>query len=192
MPTIGEVRTWREINHKATSTNRCIWHACISCGKERWVQLYQGKPRRQRCRACANKCPKIRRMAENAPGWKGGRYLGKTGYVYVYVPADSFWAPMRTPSSIYAFEHRLVMGKHLGRCLQLWEIVHHKGIRYKGIRNRSDNLLDNLQLVTDLGHKQITILERKIDSQANRITEIEAELALIRGQLERERKGSCI
>lgn len=34
--------------------NKLIWHACIDCGKERWVKLAKGKPERLKCMSCAS------------------------------------------------------------------------------------------------------------------------------------------
>lgn len=135
-----------------------IWVACPKCGKERWVQSrhvqkinYTGL-----CYICNNRRDKKgrHRKGKDHPTWKGGRIHGG-GYIFIRLYPDDFFYSMAKKNG-YIAEHRLVMAKSIGRCLHNWEIVHHKN----GIK--TDNQIENLQLVTDDRHKQITILESRI------------------------------
>ncbi|MBU1067552.1 hypothetical protein KKE60_07170, partial [Patescibacteria group bacterium] len=85
----------------------------------------------------------------------------------------------------YVKEHRLVMAKRLGRNLHCWEIVHHKGTKYPigTIENKQDNRLENLQLVSDERHKQITILENRIKLLEERVLKLEVENSLLVSEL---------
>ena len=51
--------------------------------------------------------------------------------------------------------HRLLMAQHLGRELTADEVVHHKD------RNRKNNKLDNLQLMTKVEHSSLHASERR-------------------------------
>jgi len=73
-------------------------------------------------------------------------------------------------------EHRLVMAKHLGRCLHPWEIVHHKN------QPRDDNRIENLEILSDLGHKQLTKYERYVERLLNRIRALETEIRSYRNE----------
>ena len=136
----------KNIGKKGTA--RYSFLPCSLCGIERWVEIRHGEPRSSVCSDC--------RYLLTNKSRKGGKNMNQD-YVSVWLYKNDFFAPMITKRSLskrggYVFEHRLVMAKHLGRCLQPWELVHHKGIRYTGIENKSDNLIDNLKLTTRGSH----------------------------------------
>lgn len=195
-PELGEIKSARELGRiRISPYGKLIWHACLDCGKERWVQLVNGKPVRMRCKSCAQRGElhynygqhwgeetkhkiSLAQQGTRSFRWKGGR-TKINGYIKILLQPDDFFYSMANQDG-YVLEHRLVMGKHLGRSLHQWELVHHRGIRCKGIQNRSDNLIDNLQLISDDRHKQITLLENRIKHLEGRVTLLEAENILLK------------
>jgi len=151
MTQLGETKRGYEIGRGESDCNLYVWHACMDCGKERWVVILRGEPKFLRCHHCGS----YNLSGEQSRNWKGGRIANTGGYIQIKLQPDDFFYPMAQKSH-YVTEHRLVMAKHKGRCLQPWEIVHHKN------RIKDDNRIENLQLVSDDEHKQITILENKI------------------------------
>lgn len=149
MPQIGEISKGnkRPLNDRVSR----IWLACIDCGKQRWVRLSHRQPKHMRCRDCARKAIGLEERGENHPFWHGGRIITSDDYIAVYIDRDNFFFPMVGKTfkwGGYVLEHRLVMAKHLGRCLQRWEQVHHKN----GIKD--DNRIENLELTTNGSHSR--------------------------------------
>ena len=73
-----------------------------------------------------------------APGdevWSNGGFVDKDGYVRVSAPR-----PRRSSETGGAYEHRLVMERHLERKLSESEVVHHRN----GVRH--DNRIENLEV----------------------------------------------
>lgn len=178
MPEIGEIKNARLIGKIGSS--RYCWQACRNCGKERWVQVTRSD----------RLCPRCARIFSNNAHWKGGRCKNSDGYILILLQPDDFFSPMSDRYG-YVLEHRLVMAKSLGRCLHSWELVHHKGIRYIGIENRSDNLEDNLEMTTRGSH---TIEHSKgyrdgyqkglIDGRDKQIQELQGRVTLLEAELE--------
>ena len=133
------------------------WVICPRCNQGRWVNTYKIQPLDSKftglCKSCSDtfRLPGVRPIRFQ-PSWRSRK---NKGYILVRLPKDDFFYSMCDKAG-YVREHRLVMAKHIGRNLHIWEVVHHKN----GIRD--DNRYENLQLFTDGRHQQISILENKI------------------------------
>jgi len=130
---------------------------CSNCGTEfllsRTVKYYIRHGKRKHV-FCSNKCDREFKVGENNPAWRGGRKIGKGGYIYIYQPNH----PRATVNN-YVLEHRLVMENHMGRILEQNEIVHHKN------ENKKENVPENLDVCTQNTHAKIHNLKRKRDNK---------------------------
>ena len=201
MPKIGELKRGKHLGFKDERHNY-IWMACEDCYKGRWVMLLKEEPVSTRCKSCAGKMREILKKkhlpftAEHCRNislakqgsrnpmhghngilnnaWKGGRTCRPDGYIQILLLPNDFFYSMASKDN-YVLEHRLVMAKHLNRCLLAWELVHHKN----GIRD--DNRLENLALITDkrfhmvdtVAKSYIKRLEQKIEQLENKIKVLE-------------------
>jgi len=159
---------------------RFVYIPCPQCGKERWIRIrdyknWQTNP--PMCRSCSP-CKRFLKFG----GWKTG-----DGYVNVLLRTNDFFFPMvrkNSDSKIggYVFEHRLVMAKHLGRCLHSWELVHHKN------HIRDDNRIENLQLISSDKHNQLTLMESRITRLEDKVAEQTKQIRLLKWQLRESQK----
>lgn len=184
-PSLGDIRYGRDIGYKTLAASY-IWHACAGCDKERWVVLRFAKPLHDKCHSCSLKGKNLSlehrlklseaqkkrfSVSANHPSWKGGKIKHVGGYIQIWLAKDDFFYQMADHHG-YVMEHRLVMAKHLARCLHFWEIVHHKN----GIKD--DNRFENLQLVSIDSHNQLTKMESKIERLQKQIIELKKTLDL--------------
>jgi hypothetical protein len=188
IPQIGEIRYGDEIGYKYHK-QRYIWEECSNCGVPRWCQ-YPSKLKYNKCRKCLNKG----RIGELSGTWKGGTKINHSGYRLVILRPDDPYYPMANVAG-YVMEHRLIIAKQLGRCLEEWELVHHKGINYpiESRRNKSDNVPENLEHIGIKGEhntlveatlirqaKYIKAQDNRIEGLESRVTLLEAELTVFR------------
>ncbi len=188
MPNIGDKARGTDIGYKSSSFY--TYFACPDCGKARWLQSSQLKKYKGMCYTCAGVRnqgkPKPTIRGAGNPAWKGGRTIMKTGYIRMPIYVDDAYFPMAMgdsktsrPRHFWITEHRYVMAKHLGRCLESWEVVHHKN------GNKTDNRIENLELLPDKiqsrqTHMAFTLLQQANEKLKQRITELESELSKLR------------
>jgi len=178
-PMLGDQRRGWEIG----STQRkhiFIWAACQGCGRERWARFVKNEIECSHCRSCARRLSSGKRWETRFERHRGHK-CKRQGYVLIYVPPSDFFRPMANQWG-KILEHRLVMAQHLGRCLHSWEIVHHKN----GIKD--DNRIENLQLVSDDRHKQITILVRRVEQLEGKVSDQGKLIRLLQWQIKELRE----
>lgn len=146
-----------------------VWIICPVCTEGRWVRTDSLKRKEftGMCNLCHNKFTSL--SGKDHGRWKGG--YKRHGYFEVKVQPDSPFYPMSKKSG-YLVEHRLVMAKSLGRCLESCETVHH----LNGIKD--DNRIENLQLISDrTGHSLSIGMQRELYNLRERIVQLEAQLS---------------
>src|SRR4030095_4020245 len=104
---------------------------CLRCGisficiKSRSVKL------------CSVQCRALYVSGDRHPNWTGGRWRTANGYIAVNLGQGR-----------QMLEHRLVMGRILGRPILRGEVVHHRD------GDKANNSPENLQLMTDEEHRK--------------------------------------
>lgn len=174
---VGTIKRASEIGYKSPVLYVVV--RCLNCGQKRWIQKAHLKSSTYTglCNHC-NPAHNVRRRlaGKEHPSWKGGRFTKSDGWVFVYVEPGDFFHKMADGRN-YVPEHRLVMAKHLKRCLLPWEVVHHKN----GVRD--DNRQENLKLLPSQKHHMSPMLwEREMRKRDKRIKELEERVTLLEAE----------
>lgn len=171
--------------------------ACPVCHKSRWksrsryMKSIIDAKRLTTPGMCIN-CYSIQR-AELHATWRGGKIRATNGYIMVKLQPDDAYFAMANCSN-YVFEHRIVMARHLGRCLKSYELVHHIN------HIRDDNRVENLKLITTDNHNQFTVLETRILKLEKKVQRQQWQISLLLwwigeikdGKREQEQSINCI
>uniref|UniRef100_A0A6M3IYK1 Putative homing endonuclease n=1 Tax=viral metagenome TaxID=1070528 RepID=A0A6M3IYK1_9ZZZZ len=144
MPNLGDIVYGYEIGKK-DRRHKFVWLECPECHNHRWKAQ---KDIREK-----GICFECFRKLKYSNNWKGGKSKSSQHYVTVYLKPDDKFHPMASTNN-YVLEHRLIMAKHLGRCLKSSEIVHHLNAI------KTDNRIENLALTTFKAHPYVTFISQ--------------------------------
>lgn len=133
--------------HKASSIECPNCHTMFTPNRN---QIRDSEIGRQKVSYCSSECYKKhipeKRSGEQNPHWKGGK---STNHGYTIILQEGYYEKQK-----YVGEHILIMEDLIGRKLYKNEEVHHKN------ENKSDNRLDNLQLLTKNQHMTLHATKR--------------------------------
>jgi hypothetical protein len=118
------------------------------------------------------KCARVEILSDGHLQKPGGCI--RDGYHSVYIHQDDPLFSMTQRTGTYwgvLYEHRLVMARHLGRPLAYWEQVHHRN------RDKLDNRLENLELLSLRTHSAVTAMQREIARLQTENAELRQALA---------------
>jgi hypothetical protein len=129
----------------AARIERHLIYCACGCGTKIWNVDDKGQPRKYAPgHSTRGRKLNVDRRGERAPGWKGGRYKTKNGYILVHEPDHP-----QVNANGYVPEHRLVYEESRLVCILPWVDVHHKD------GNKTNNIWYNLILVSESEHMKI-------------------------------------
>lgn len=180
IPKIGDKVSAKKLG--MSNDSLMVWVKCPDCENERWVRVSSYIAGRHiHCRSCS-------KYGARSAQWKGGlRYITANGYIRVWLPKSSPYIAMAARNRKGVMEHRLIMAKHLGRCLDAEEIVHH----INGIR--TDNRIENLELISCKGRHNThsnyvnADLIAEVKKLSNMIKLRDQEIAVLRNEANNKR-----
>lgn len=101
----------------------------------------------------------------------------RVSYRDVLLPPDNPYSAMANHGG-FIKEHRLVMAQSLGRCLESWEIVHHKN------GDKRDNRLENLELIRrDVEHQAATLAQNEMWKMAKQVDKLRDERDRLKAEI---------
>ncbi len=111
MPELGEIVEDKELGREGS--HKHVWLACSDCGKEFWAtwRYFKRRGYEVKCSSCRN-----RECALARSSLKGAKRKNGEGYIIVKLPRSDFFLRMADKRGCLP-EHRLIMAKHLHRCL---------------------------------------------------------------------------
>lgn len=170
----GDIKFGNELGLE--NTQKYIYKKCDQCKQGYWIRLCDSDKTKM-CRTCYDS---HHHTGEEVFNWVGG-HINNQGYRTVTISSDSPYYVMGQKHSgniSVIQEHRLVMAMSLGRPLEIWEMVHHKGTRYPigSWEDKHDNRIENLSLESHGSHQGYTTLQYQIICLEKKVSTLEQQL----------------